>query len=67
MPLLTSLVNNLTKHLEVRLAATPSPEVINTAGKCLDLEDILQTEESEAVKLGRERSLKILLKCGEED
>ena len=59
---LTSLVRNIVKHLELRLTASPTPKVIMEAGKCLDLEDIIITEESDTVKADREKSLKFLLK-----
>ena len=49
-------------NLEKRLADTPTPEVIKEAGRCLDLEDILQNEETTEVKNEREKSLKNLMR-----
>ena len=59
---LTSLVSALVMNQEKRLADTPTPEVIKEAGRCLDLEDILQNEETTEVKNEREKSLKNLMR-----
>ena len=49
-------------NLEKRLADTPTPEVIEEAGRCLDLENILQNEETTEVKNETEKSLKNLMR-----
>ena len=53
---LTSLVKNLANNLEERLANAPTPQVTKEMGRCLDLEDIIQKEETVGLKGEREVS-----------
>ena len=67
---LNSLVKNLVRHLEARLKAAPTPTVIEEAGRCLDLENILSVEKSSESDHEMDKSLKKLLrmaKYGEEE
>ena len=67
---LTSLVRNLRKRLEERIAANPTPSVIKDMGSCLDLANILEQDETEQEKGERLRILRRLLKkakCEEVD
>ena len=58
---LKSLVKNLVVNLEKRLKNNPTPGVIMDMKKCLDLQDILDIEETEDARESRKRSLNSLL------
>ena len=59
---LNSSVKNLVRHLEARLKAAPTPTVIEEAGRCLDLENILSVEKSSESDHEMDKSLKKLLR-----
>ena len=59
---LTSLVRRLGSLLQERMTNNPTPSVIKMMGKCLDLDDILELEESEELKQEREKSLKMVMR-----
>ena len=55
---LSSLMRNLKTHLQERLVNNPTPDLIKEMGRCLDLGDILEVDETLEVKEMREKSLK---------
>ena len=67
---LTSLARRLRIMLQERITNNPTPSVIKMMGKCLDLGDILETEETGEIKQEREQNLKkvmIRAKYGREE
>ena len=67
---LVSLVKNLKVKLVERINANPTPDIIIEMGKCLNLEAILDEEESQDVKEKQRKSLKRVMeraKYDEED
>ena len=62
-----SLCGHLAKVLLSRLKDNPTPSIITTMSKCLDLENILGDEESEEVKVERDRNMKILCRAAKID
>ena len=64
---LTSLCGHLAKVLLGRLEANPTPSIITTMSKCLDLENILVEEESEEIKVDRDKNIKILCRAAKID
>ena len=59
---LTSLVRRLGSLLQERMTKNPTPSVIKMMGKCLDLDDIIEMEESEELKQEREKNLKMVMR-----
>ena len=59
---LTSLCKHLASVLENRVNENPTPEVISTMAKCLDLQDLLEKEETETLRKEREKCLKSVAK-----
>ena len=44
-----------------RVTNKPTPKVIKMMGKCLDLGDILEQEETNGIKREREKSLRMVI------
>ena len=59
---LSSLCAHLAKHLENRITANPTPGVIKTMGKCLDLKNILKEGIDTEIKKSRQKCLKVITK-----
>ena len=59
---LTSLTKKLRVSLLERVSNNPTPKVIKMMGKCLDLGDILEKEETEEIKREREKNLRMVMK-----
>ena len=67
---LTSLARRLRILLQERITSNPTPPVIKMMGKCIDLGDILDMEETVEIKQEREQNLKMVMsraKYGEEE
>ena len=59
---LTSLTKKLRVSLLERVSNNPTPKVIKMMGKCLDLGDILEKEETEEIRREREKNLRMVMK-----